>query len=213
MYNFYFARGNKLIDYKPKFENYSRAYSKKAEFILKAGESESMRDLKINHHDEFIQCLYLGIKLVGHIKVKKEDSDQLLYVCGIFIGMIGILTPREFMNMFPIDKNYDGEKYCIKDYFSTMKMIKEYGIDNEIGYESTLGFLFDYVNSDVNDFMVQVIEALDSEAKKNGGESIWEKLIGGINTYHIRNGFLINDDTGEVEGKVEESKPKKYLSV
>jgi hypothetical protein len=34
---------------------------------------------------------------------------------------MGLLTPKEFMTVFPIKKEYDGHRYGIKDYHSTME--------------------------------------------------------------------------------------------
>jgi hypothetical protein len=211
MYDFYLKHGDKLIDYKPKFENYSRAYSRKSE-IVDESSAKTMRELKESNRDEFMQCLYLGIKMITHLKTNPEMSEQLLYVCGVFNGMIGLLTPREFMNIFPVSKTYDGKKYEIKDYFYTMEMINKHGIDNEIGVDNVLEFLFDYVNPTIDLYAVTIMGAIDDAYVRKGGQSVFDFL--GLSTRHIENGMVVNDETGEIEGYVKNSNFKnKFLTL
>ena len=46
--------------------------------------------------------------------------------------LMGQLTPREMMSMFPIEKEYDGEKWGCKDYFYTIENLKDIDLDNPI---------------------------------------------------------------------------------
>lgn len=58
------------------------------------------------------------------------------------------LTPNDFLNMFPIDKKYDGEKYCVKDYFYTMESLKQFPMDKKIG-DGIITFLNNYYSNHV----------------------------------------------------------------
>lgn len=55
-------------------------------------------------------------------KVKtKEKIESDFRIFSILTDLLSGLTPKEFTQMFPTDKTYDGEKYGIKDYFSYYK--------------------------------------------------------------------------------------------
>jgi hypothetical protein len=55
------------------------------------------------------------------------------------------LTPREFMNIFPIDKTYDGERFECKDYFYTIKIVRALDQDAPIG-DKLDDLLWEYMN-------------------------------------------------------------------
>lgn len=62
-----------------------------------------------------------------------EQSQHRFQLIDSIFGVLGCLTLRNFVNTFPIDKTYDGEKWEEKDYFSTMKVLSKMDWDVPIG--------------------------------------------------------------------------------
>lgn len=63
--------------------------------------------------------------------------------------LMGQLTPREMMSMFPIEKEYDGEKFGCKDYYFTIEKLKDFDLDKTLGEEGLEDFLWCYWNDDL----------------------------------------------------------------
>ncbi|WAM35600.1 hypothetical protein [Caldicellulosiruptor acetigenus] len=75
----------------------------------------------------------------------------------LIIQSMAQLTPKEFMQLFPIKKFYKGRKYSIKDYYTTREMLNKNDMDKPIG-EAIIEFLWDYVNDDIESFLVNHME-------------------------------------------------------
>lgn len=70
------------------------------------------------------------------------------------------LTPREFLNMFPVSKEYYGEEYGFKDYFFTMKNLDRFPMDEKIG-NMIIPFLDIYYSKIVFGFLVKYVTCID----------------------------------------------------
>ncbi len=90
-----------------------------------------------------------------------------------FMSLFQSITPRRFVRIFPINKNFDGEKTETKDYFYTIKMIESIGWDKPI--EGAFDFLWDYQNRETRKFLLRVIQADDDLRKFQGQISIAEE--------------------------------------
>lgn len=132
--------------------------------------------LKVNivpvSEENIARVLFYGIKKFStaiDINGKKtlEELEREFYHIDTLVGLVGTITPRMFMNIFPIDKVYKGEKHGCKDYFTTMKYINSIGIDSSI--ESPDDFLWAYHNDEIGDFVVhQMMLASDIKRSKEG---------------------------------------------
>lgn len=114
MYNFYVLDGKKLIDYKPKREHYARALER----ITDANGGYDLERLWQERPDQFKQILYLSIKFIEHVFDNNSDCSQQetqswLFIVEFINQMVAKITPRQFMEIFPIAKDYDGEKYGV----------------------------------------------------------------------------------------------------
>lgn len=140
--------------------------------LIKIGE-----DIKKNRGkliDEKLLCqkiAFYGIKAIGlspEIESKDPKYNEYAFALNnLILTAIEELTPKEFLQVFPLDKIYDGDKFDCKDYFSSMETINEYGIDRRI--EDAGGFLFDFMNKDVHKFLFKVIKTMDYVIEDNGG--------------------------------------------
>lgn len=210
MYNFFLAKGDKLIDLKPKRENYERAYVRKANQLIDCLKDKTFNDFKSENELEFKRLLFLTVKKMSFDNKMSSLSNEMRFqLYSSVCDMIGLLTPRELMQMFPIRKDYDGEKYQSKDYFYVMNMIEEHGIDNPIN--ETFEFLWDYTNPTTTNFLVNCMTAMEALHVENGGKHFFEEM--GIESYHIENGEMVSDWTGESVGKIIPRKLNNYMNI
>lgn len=152
-----------------------------------------------------------GVKYIG-ASISSKDKTDMEQVQGRFdlINCIQMfmaqLTPREFMQLFPIEKTYDGDKWGCKDYFYTMKYIQKMDVDKPIGGERHLfDFLWEYQNWDINEFLVECMTSMDGVCHLQGQPGPMDKLIDelGVTPYYMEKDeatgqqYLLNSDTGK----------------
>lgn len=116
--------------------------------------------------------------------------------------LMGQLTPREMMSMFPIEKEYDGEKFGCKDYYFTIEKLKDFDLDKPLGEEGLEDFLWCYWNDDLFAFDVVSMSIISNMYKAQTGEGIMERWLKdqGIGTYTINQekGIIQDNQTGEI---------------
>ena len=104
------------------------------------------------------------------------------------------IAPYCPMNTFPIAKEYDGNRYGMKDYFFTTEYLNEININTPLG-DDTEEFLYRYYNNDIIEFSVHAMIAISDVYKRQSGKSLMNKFSEMSNIpLHIRRE---NPDTGE----------------
>lgn len=215
MYNFHVIEGKKLISYKPTKEHYLLAICRCLD-KLEGVEHIDAKDWKARYPENFKHYLYLAVKFIPKVFDFKNHYDtreieQWFKLISDIGNMISQLTPREFLNMFPVEKEYDGQKYQTKDYFFTMDAINQMEIDNPIG-EQVHKFLFDYTNWDINFYMVTWMGIVNRMHQEQGGKDIalefFEEQGTPLHPLYEKDGYLVNGETGE---KFKLEKPKNKL--
>lgn len=205
-YDFYIIEGKKLIDYKPKSNHYERA-------II-----QMMQDdiCCLEDRDKMKKYIFLNIKkFVSERRDKKkytyEQLNNRLQFMFNLTDLMGRLTPIEFMQMFPIPKEYDGEKYSVKDYFSTMEEVSKYPQDRPIGYKIT-EFLMGYYNLDIMEFEVIKLCTISEIRRKQGQLGLMEQFAEDnalhFQTFYKDGNEMVDSETGE---RFEIVKPKNPL--
>ena len=116
--------------------------------------------------------------------------------------LMGQLTPREMMSMFPIEKEYNGHKYECKDYFFTIENLKDFDLDMPLGEEGLEDFLWCYWNDDLFAFDVISMSIISNMYKAQTDEGIMERWLKdhGIGTYTMNQekGIIQDNQTGEI---------------
>ena len=132
--------------------------------------------------------------------LEQVNADFSLLECVKML--MGQLTPREMMSMFPIEKEYDGEKSGCKDYFYTIEKLKDFDLDKPLGEEGLEDFLWCYWNDDLFAFDVVSMFIISNMYKAQTGEGIMERWLKdqGIGTYTINQekGIIQDNQTGEI---------------
>ncbi|WP_144518108.1 hypothetical protein [Bacillus thuringiensis] len=117
--------------------------------------------------DVYKKIIFSGVRLLNNTTEYQgyEYTKARFLLMGHMQEIIGRITPREFMTIFPIAKEYKGKKYGMKDYFSTMRSMKEMGMDTRIG-ENVQKFLWSYHNwEDITEFVVNFFGSYERHKK------------------------------------------------
>lgn len=167
-----------LIQCKPKTpktsksELYRNAYYRKVSLI-----SESCKSLDTT---TLMSIVLLGVKAFSIFgdKEKPKDLDGLeleFQEMDIVKAFMSHLTPKQFMNTFPIRKEYDGDRYECKDYFYTKSKVDELNQDEPIG-DKLDDLLWDYMNHDLQIFSVTMFGLMSDIMRAKGEPSMMERM-------------------------------------
>lgn len=97
--------------------------------------------------------LWYGRYLV-YLQENKDNYniEELNEIREIYKAFVTKLTYREFMEVYPVNKVYDGAKWGAKDYYSTMEYLSGIDLDSKIGDEKHVMDLFwNYYNWELID--------------------------------------------------------------
>jgi len=155
--------------------------------------------------DSIKKLIFYGVKAVNSI----TDRDMKYLRSNFqFIEtiqqMMGTLKPSEFVNIFPITKEYDGNRYGTKDYFYTMDYLKTLS-DEPIGEErQVMDFLWEYHNLEICLFVVNMLSIASDLRRSEGQPGIMEEWCAenGIKTYTMHTDqkgkrFVVDNETGK----------------
>lgn len=170
--------------------------------------------------DTLKKLVYFGCAFVRTLKDVKtqEDVSKKMGLIMYIRGLIAKMTPVELMNVFPIIKEYNGDKYCSKDYFYTKAEMDKLKQNELIGIDKVDGVLWDYQNNDVRYFLMNQLSTASDIRRMNGQKDITEEFCeeNGIETYTMykaANGckFIQSNTTGKT-AKVKRKFPR-YLRL
>lgn len=127
--------------------------------------------------DDLARYIYLAVKVYGKENPEEVNHTRAYKFClGIdaryqelkqVMGAIGRLTPTELLQMYPVDKKYDGKRWGEKDYFYTMDRLRHLPANKPIGDAQDVAcLLWDYQNRDLTWLLLQ-----------------WQNVIGDLYIY------------------------------
>lgn len=163
---------NKIIKIRPSIGKiYTRNLRKLKKKVPNAPFIRGYEDIIAVNKDIRIKLVFYGIHCISRFKdpITSDEWFDLANTNQIILHTIETLAPRDFLRIFPLEKRYDGEKYEVKDYFSSMQAINEYGIDRRI--ENAIDFLFDYMNLLVHLYCVRSLSITEFLIIDSGGIS------------------------------------------
>lgn len=166
--------------------------------------------------DELMKVALCGVKYINYAididsanhrldntyQTPFEVKQNAFNLIDALFGTIGRIKLKNLIKIFPIDKTYDGDKWDCKDYFFTMNVLKEKGLDNAVGRDGVFDLMWDYENKDLREVTVFCMSCMSAMYKKQTGVGIAEKFCedNGIGTYTMdrENGLVIDNQTGEI---------------
>ncbi len=155
--------------YNKKYPLYLRAFAKVLKESIASESEERTMKLKI---------VFYGVKTMIHQPESEsyEEAMGRFQTISAIKQVISELTLNEFMNLFPIKKDFKGYKYEIKDYFSTIEYVNTLDPNEPIG-ENALMLLGEYWNDDINDFFVESVTSLSDLRQYEGHISMFEEFM------------------------------------
>jgi len=182
-----------------KHEVYERAYNR----LLKKYAVDSGMDAKVTMK----KLLFLGVKkLIARPEREsftREEAESDFSEAQIIMAYMRLLTPKEFMQLFPVEKDFKGHKWHFKDYFYTQDYIRKLPQGEPIGDE-VLHFMWEYTNWDITEFNVYVMGCISNLRRLEGKTSLAEEWanINGLKTYTMHKDskgreFLFDKETGK----------------
>lgn len=147
-----------------------------------------------------------------YTKTLKESQATFDLIDALF-SVMGCIKLKNFVTIFPITKEYDGEKWQSKDYFYTIDVLSKMDWDKPIGRDNMYDLLWDYQNDDLREVCVEFTCAMSAIYRSQTGKGITEEWCDeiGIPTYSIdnTNGIMRDNQTG----KVTKIKKKSHIQV
>lgn len=163
--------------------------------------------------DELMKVALCGVKYIKYVADIERENQRLdssyntpfavkengFNMIDALFGIIGRIKLGNLVKIFPIDKEYDDDKWGCKDYFFTMDVLKKKGLDNAVDRDGVFDLMWDYMNKDLREFTIFYMSAM---YKQQTGVGIAEKFCenNGIGSYTMNreNGLLINNQSGEI---------------
>lgn len=140
---------------------YSAAYQR---FLQK----NRINDVEKLPKDKAKQYIFLGIKAYGAEYARREKRPGIQGITNRYsdfskiMQSIGTMTPKQLQQLFPISKEYDGDKYEMKDYYFTLHALEKAGMDKPIGSEMEAAhLLWDYQNTDIRFFLMAYMGCIE----------------------------------------------------
>lgn len=104
--------------------------------------------------------------------------------------------------IFNIIKDYDGAKWECKDYFFTMDVLREKGLDNAVGRDNVFDLMWDYENRELRKLTVFYMSCMSAMYQRQTGVSFMDKFCedNNIDSYSVdrENGIIVNNQTGKI---------------
>ena len=142
-----------------------------------------------------------------------EESQATFDLIDALFSVMGCIKLKNFVTIFPITKEYDGEKWQSKDYFYTIDVLSKMDWDKPIGRDNMYDLLWDYQNDDLREVCVEFTCAMSAIYRSQTGKGIAEEWCDeiGIPTYAVDNinGIMRDNQTG----KVTKIKKKSHIQV
>lgn len=140
--------------------------------------NNAQRQLQDNRNKELIKkTVFNGVKMIvtgqGENLKNYDDTETQFQLISHVKSLIGYLTPREFMQLFPIRKDFNGHKWQSKDYFYTRDYIEKLDPNIPIDeQEDPLMFIWEYANWDITEFNVNLMGYLSDLRQLEGYPSL-----------------------------------------
>lgn len=150
------------------------------------------------------KLVFYGVKYIAtqrkieRQQLTQEETESCFKMIQLIQMLMMRLTPNDFVNLFPIKKEYLREDYGWKDYFYTVDKLKAYPSDRPIGANLD-DLLWDYTNDTICGFMVNMLCTASQLRRFQGQMGIAEEWAEkqGIPTYTLNehDGYVMNNQT------------------
>lgn len=151
--------------------------------------------------------LWLGRELVWENEHRDYyDTETIFNVSKLYEMMVAKLTYKEFLEIYPIEKRYDGSKIGTRDYYSTKDYLSTIDLNSTIdNKENVMDLFWDYSNWELLDI---------ASASMSATSYLGEELLG-INiseAFFTKEEGYAHDSKGNIVGVTTDGRTHKILS-
>lgn len=148
--------------------------------------------------DILLKVAYYGVMTVNTMPDNCDLTQLQRYfqIAELSKSALSLLSYKEIQQAFPIDKEYDGERWETKDYFYTIDVVNQYSPDERI-LNNIDELLWDYMNVQLFEFQINLMSIMSGINRFMGKKGIMEQFCEevGIDTYTMQpNGELIRNE-------------------
>ena len=161
---------------------YYRIYSKYIDMMQR--EDLPFYALTHEEREKFLYAIVMYLVTLDQRSTKNmKDARELHSMYDSVITLLSSLTPSQIVRMFPIDKYYDGEKYEMKDYFSTREALDKLPQDEPIHLHTDMfELMWDYCNPHIRHLLTAAMGSVDEIRKWMGKCSMMEEYLWKLQT-------------------------------
>lgn len=155
---------------------------------------------------------------LGRILVATDDIttiEQKEIFMNMYLNSLKLTTYKEFMEIYPIEKRYDGDKWETKDYFYTKKYMESIDLDELIGDDDTaIDLAFSYANDELLEIFPTLMCTMSAIMRKEKGIGIAEAFVYGDTYQHDSKGNIITTTPdGKIHKTVDPHSPRNRFTV
>jgi len=140
--------------------------------------------------------------------VRDELMKDYVFV-ELMLQILGYLTLKQVMGIFPIDKEYDGDRFCCKDYFYAVEHLEGINPDDLIcrQFPNIEDFTWIYWNRDIFELDSVLVDIASDIRRLDGKKGIVEEWMEnkGIESYTISTDGAMKSSKGEKICKIKPS--------
>lgn len=156
---------------------YLRINQKYGDILL--GSEMSIVDMDEHEREKFLYATVMFLTTAEHKNAETlEDAEALFEIYDVVITALMALTPEQFERMFPIEKTYDGDRWEVKDYYFTKKIVDSLP-KGEMLYKNVnpFEFMWDYCNKTIRFLLVKYMGTMSEIRKFQGLPSLFEEYF------------------------------------
>lgn len=140
--------------------------------------------------DARLKAFYYLVKYTN--ETGTEKSREKFDLTSLDEFLLKGMSTEKFVQFFPIAKEYDGDKYCTKDYFYTVDFLREMGPT----IKDPLDFLWEYQNHSTHIYLANKLSLMSYVARMETGEDPMKDAI--ENIFGVKFKQLLEIDGKEV---------------
>ena len=151
---------------------------------------------------ELKKAVYGFVRSLNMVDCGDADSKYKIYES--ILDIMGAMTPSEFMETFPVTKDFNGHKYGAKDYFSVMEGIKsQYPLDKPImfdgddAHETMFMFLMNYSNVHTDELTISIMMNIGDMHKKKTGRDMLDDFMLSQGKEPLKKHYLVKKSNGK----------------
>lgn len=153
------------------------------------------------------KAIHAAVRWYGMREKWETDSNMEFFLFTAVLRIMAKKSPEWVATEFPAEKNYDGNKWGVKDYYSSIEALT--GTKPFDGNEDALlAFLMEWDNMDIIRFCVAFMLIMDELREQQGKKPVLIEFMEshGVHPQYMQEDGTVYDHEGNLVGKVEKKR-------